>query len=358
MIVTANKYVNARVGQATTDAPSQFYKSPGDSIDVEDILVGTEIEGNSIWYKDKNDGCFYWSGSTENLLPEYLSDFGITTIWKETRGEGVKVFIIDSGFKNYDSLFIPEKNQLSVVPHSNATDQLGHGTLMSSIICSNSASELGIAQKAEIFSIKITDAVDSINENFLLQALNIVTSLLGNNDYGVVNLSLSLGVSTLSQHSLVRQKLETMLSINNLFVVSSVGNNGSTDLTKKAFPADVNNIISVAGLNTSPNYHRLSSSNYWNDISTAAPGDFSKTALKNIFPNLSIQGSSHGTAFISGVAVLVLSKAKMKNKNMRCSEFGSFLKRSSIQRNEVVDTNNYIYQSFDKNSFLNQFKTI
>lgn len=66
MKVTVNKYLNARIGEASTNAACKFYHTPGDTIEIDDILVGTEIDGNSVWYHCKDDGCYYWSGGIEN----------------------------------------------------------------------------------------------------------------------------------------------------------------------------------------------------------------------------------------------------------------------------------------------------
>ncbi len=67
MKLTVNKYLNARIGEASTEAACQFYRSPGDSIEVTAVLVGTRLDGNSIWYKNKADDCFYWSGGVEEI---------------------------------------------------------------------------------------------------------------------------------------------------------------------------------------------------------------------------------------------------------------------------------------------------
>jgi hypothetical protein len=70
MKVTVNKYLNARVGEASTNASCQFYRSPGDTIEIDNVLIGTEIDGNSIWYKCNEDGCYYWSGGIEEIAFE------------------------------------------------------------------------------------------------------------------------------------------------------------------------------------------------------------------------------------------------------------------------------------------------
>ncbi len=62
MKVTVNKYLNARIGEASTNATCKFYHIPGETIEIDDVLVGTDIDGNSVWYHCKDDGCYYWSG--------------------------------------------------------------------------------------------------------------------------------------------------------------------------------------------------------------------------------------------------------------------------------------------------------
>jgi hypothetical protein len=65
MKVTVKAYLNARIGKASTDATCIDFKIPGETIDVENVLIGTEINGNAVWYKNKDDGCFYWSEGVE-----------------------------------------------------------------------------------------------------------------------------------------------------------------------------------------------------------------------------------------------------------------------------------------------------
>jgi hypothetical protein len=62
MKVTISKYLNARIGESSTHAACQFYQTPGKTIEIDDVLVGESIDGNSIWYHCKDDGCYYWAG--------------------------------------------------------------------------------------------------------------------------------------------------------------------------------------------------------------------------------------------------------------------------------------------------------
>lgn len=62
MKLTVTKYLNARIGSPSTSASCQTYKSPGDVIEADKVMSGTEIDGNAIWFHCSDDDCYYWSG--------------------------------------------------------------------------------------------------------------------------------------------------------------------------------------------------------------------------------------------------------------------------------------------------------
>lgn len=71
MKLIVQKYVYARVGKPSTKVPFAGYRSPGESLTIDDIETGTDIGGNSVWYHCADDGAYYWSGAfpeTEELL--------------------------------------------------------------------------------------------------------------------------------------------------------------------------------------------------------------------------------------------------------------------------------------------------
>lgn len=65
MQVTVNSYLNARSGSASTKAPNPLFLRPGDSLSIDDSVVGEEIEGNCVWYHS-TDGNYYWSGGVQD----------------------------------------------------------------------------------------------------------------------------------------------------------------------------------------------------------------------------------------------------------------------------------------------------
>lgn len=62
MKITTAKYINARVLKASVLAAKPFYRPPGFTLDVDEALIGEEIDGNAVWYHCVDDNCYYWSG--------------------------------------------------------------------------------------------------------------------------------------------------------------------------------------------------------------------------------------------------------------------------------------------------------
>lgn len=83
MKLTVNKYLNARSGAPFVSSPSPFYLVPGTTIAIDEILIGEEIEGNSIWYHNKDDGCYYWSGGIQEV--EFSEGQDLTNVNTELR---------------------------------------------------------------------------------------------------------------------------------------------------------------------------------------------------------------------------------------------------------------------------------
>lgn len=53
--------MNARTGAPKLSASCTYYHVPGDKLEVTGVVVGDEIEGNSIWYRDSGQN-YFWSG--------------------------------------------------------------------------------------------------------------------------------------------------------------------------------------------------------------------------------------------------------------------------------------------------------
>ena len=60
------KYLNARIENANTHSTCKYYRIPGDVLEINEVLIGEEIEGNAVWYKATDDGSYYWSGGLQD----------------------------------------------------------------------------------------------------------------------------------------------------------------------------------------------------------------------------------------------------------------------------------------------------
>jgi hypothetical protein len=72
MILTISNYLNARSGSPSVNAPTYAYKSPGDTISVDQVVAGDLVSGGTVWYHNADDNCYYWSGGIDTV--EFVID--------------------------------------------------------------------------------------------------------------------------------------------------------------------------------------------------------------------------------------------------------------------------------------------
>lgn len=114
MNITVNKYLNARVGKPSTSAPCPMYQEPGKILEIDQIVMGDTLDGNSIWYHCKQDSYYYWSGGIEEF------DFSMENIElgddqsKILLGEAIKYYwdIWRKTIPGFTGVYPGEKNQL------------------------------------------------------------------------------------------------------------------------------------------------------------------------------------------------------------------------------------------------------
>jgi subtilisin family serine protease len=317
------------------------------------------------WIKDR-DGYYYWGGGvmagkqnnsqkmkTNDIVkyPWWISDFGIDEIWKITKGDGVTVIILDSGFTAYDEVPNDKVNALNVDTIKDPSDSYFHGTLMSSIILGQGPEIFGVSPESKVISIKVTDN-ESMNANNLIQGLLKAESLIQENNHYVINCSLAISkeLISLKEKELIESSLKRLNQHKNVIIVAAVGNASST---KKTIPSSVFGVVSCAGLMKSTKYIRLVDSNYWDSISITAPGDFPCKKINKIFHGrASSQGSSQASAFTSGLIALVLSKALRDNKNIDYSQILKILVDASDKVIEDDETYNILVKEKLQQTFI------
>lgn len=355
MKAIVNKYVNIRIGNPEVKIDNNpAYYHPGDEVEIADTVIGDNINGNKIWFQLTN-GSFLSSEGIANPFPSWIEDFGINELWNYTRGENITVIIIDSGFANCDDVTTNKVSSLSLIDNSKGLDNIGHGTLMASIIAGMGKSIAGIAKEVNIVALKITNVQGEISPEVFIKALDKIFELAERSINCIVNCSLRLQFD-ISQNDLqtIQSKINKLSSDFNVIFVAAVGNESQSI---KTIPAGLQNVISCAGFYKSPEgkYSLLIDSNYWPDIKVTAHSTFPSKQLNNIFPlGVSEQGSSHACAFISGLVSLVSSRAKQKKRDIDFSFVSDFIKSSSL----TINSNNNPFKILDKKLLLQNFKNI
>lgn len=192
------------------------------------------------------------------------------------------------------------------------TDNHGHGTHIAGIVGAEGDNGIGIsgvAPKVSIMVLKYYDPKAKRNDNLG----NTIKSIEYANKMGAHIINYSGGGLEFSreEYNAVKESRDK-----GILFVAAAGNERSNSDIHRYYPADYNldNIISVTAIN--PKAKVLASSNYGkNSVHIAAPGE-------NIFSLLpgsrygKMTGTSQATAFVSGVAALVMAN----NENFKYTQ--------------------------------------
>ncbi|MBY0425786.1 MAG: S8 family serine peptidase [Cytophagales bacterium] len=368
MKVVVKDFLNVRVGNPSVNAPCYQYLAPGSEIEIDGNLYdGDKFEGIAKWLKD-SAGNYYWAGGTNKIdenLPWYITDFGIDSVWKKCKGEGVTIILIDSGVRNdYECLKEADITKDTIFPHDDGTDDFGHGTYMASIIA-GTYPFYGIAKKAKIHSIKIQNGKeDSDIQNNLLKgldkALTIISKGNTNNCY-IVNLSLAFRTdSNKTFIDKLVQKIYTINKSDNTIGTASIGNQGK-NLTTITIPASLPDVYSCAGVVKYNGDNKLqllgSGTIYWETISIAAPAEFDNCNLVQFFNNNGIsitdikQGTSQACAYTSGVFALLMSCFLKTGTSIDRNNAKSIL--NAVLKSEILESKKF--NVLNKETFIKQF---
>lgn len=247
------------------------------------------------------------------------SDIAAIDAWRITYGSPkVVVAVIDTGLDaNHKDIFKnvwhdpkePNKNVYGwnfVSDKANPNDEHGHGTHVAGIIGAVTdldAGVSGVAQKVSIMPVKYYSDANpgSVNLRNTIRAINYAV------DHGAKVINYSGGGPEFSEEEYLAIKKAEAKGV--LFVAAAGNEHQNTDIAENFYyPAayHLSNVISVAAIDINNNL--LPSSNWGaTKVDVAAPGE-------NIFSTLPgnhygyMTGTSQATAFVSGIAALLLAK--------------------------------------------------
>jgi subtilisin family serine protease len=251
------------------------------------------------------------------------------SIWKNSKELNGKPGVDDDG-----NGFVDDVNGWDFVSHSGKlVDTHGHGTHIAGIIGAKASSESGyngVCPGVQIMSLRYYDAKASGVQNLK----NTVSAI----EYAVNNgahiINYSGGGSEFSRAEMLALKKAEEKGI---LVVAAAGNERSNADIHLYFPAayDLNNMLSITAINQSGQV--LPSSNWGvQKVQLAAPGN----SILSTLPGASygfMTGTSQATAFVSGIAAMMLSV----NRDLSMAQLKSKIIESAIRYTQLVGKTQY-----------------
>ena len=296
----------------------------GDEFTATDIIEGQVYNNSPYWYKDEYNrfASLTGIGDDDPRIGWSLRTLGVPHIWTKTKGEGIKVAIIDSGIDLNNSDLrdaVPMANRYNVLDGtSNVQDNYSHGSFCASIVGSRGVNGIfGVAPGCELIVIKIANVFnDYLNENNQIKGVQKAIEL------GANIISMSFG------NVLPNAKMQALLiniAIESGIICIAASGDDSIE-SNVEYPADNKKMISVGSVSCnnilakfgegiftqSDNSTGGIPDNLNEGITIVAPGDgvsgYDKYGNKKI-----IDGTSFSAPYVAGIAALWLKININKN---------------------------------------------
>ena len=239
----------------------------------------------------------------KEIIPWNISCISEKPYDNKYKGKSIKVAVIDSGIDVHDELNTKEWIDLSdKVNGYKPIDSSGHATSVSGIIGArkNGIGIMGIANEAEMYSIKVLNEDNTTNISNVVKALEWCID----NDIDIVNMSFGM-----DNYSKILQESIDRAYEKGIILISSSGNNTNAI----QYPAAYTNVISVGSINKDLRASDFSKNNHLTDL--VAPGEDVYT-LDYCGGYCTCSGTSVAAAHVTGVAAAILSSKKIKSGEM------------------------------------------
>ncbi|MHC5904708.1 type VII secretion-associated serine protease mycosin [Streptomyces sp. S6] len=251
--------------------------------------------------------------------PWSLQRVMLDELWARSKGEGVKVAVIDTGVdvKNPQltgavdvkagKTFKPDVKGDDGKPldwgnNTGTTDTVGHGTKVAGIIAArptDGTGFVGLAPEATIIPLKQNDAEGHGTPDTLAEA---ITYAVGQGA-GVINISQDTTGARKPSDNLERAVNDALGK--RVVIVASAGNDGTGGNVKKTYPASYDGVLAVAA--SDRNNERAAFSQSGDFVGVAAPGvDMISTVPAG--GHCSDNGTSFSAPYVAGVAALIKAK--------------------------------------------------
>ena len=228
-----------------------------------------------------------------------------------TRGEGVKVGILDTGIqKNHPDLQANIIGGINLVKGAGGSsrwdDDNGHGTHIAGVIAAvdNTIGYTGVAPSAKLFVVKVLHK-DYVTKPSLIDPKVVADGIYACMANGVHVINMSFGISV---DAPVLRNAIIAASNAGIVLVAAVGDNSSPSVL---YPAKYPEVIAVTAVQSN-GYNNFSFAWYNNwgpEVDFTAPGTATYSTWIGSSYRVSF-GTGQAAAHVSGVAALMLSAGK------------------------------------------------
>lgn len=212
-------------------------------------LLKVDVESEFILDKYKSIFRVYKNQKIQQKSLRFLSEVNgvkstdvveAETFWKEgSKGQNVKIAILDSGFSSQDKRFINVVECINFTNEPDCEDRTGHGTSVASVIASTHEDCPGLAPSSEIYSLKVFNSNQESETSWFLEAFSYIKQ----NKIKLVNLS-NGGINFMDEP--FTSKISELVN-DGVIIISAAGNDGPGFGTLSN-PGDQNEVIGVGGL--------------------------------------------------------------------------------------------------------------
>jgi subtilisin len=231
-------------------------------------------------------------------IPWGLSAIQVPKLWSKTKGQGVRIGIVDTGvdFTHPDIKSSLYRGANILYPHLLPMDDNGHGThIAGTLIASNASSGIrGIAPLASLFPVKAFDRDGAAYVSDIILAIHWCIS----NRMNIINMSFGMSAYSPALHNAVK-----LAYAQEIVIVASAGNQGNRKMID--YPARFLQTVAVGATNKG---NRIAAfSNHGRLVDVYAPGE----SIYSTWPQgqyNELSGTSMATAHVSGVIALLLTK--------------------------------------------------